>query len=67
LISAVSALGLTLTFLRVADVPLSDKLTPVEIISYGTGYWLWIASAGFLVAGVSADTFLFRSIASDHR
>jgi hypothetical protein len=73
LISAVSALGLTLTFLRVSDVPLSDKLTPVEIISYGSGYWLWIASAGVLVAGVSADTFLFRHIAlfhyiaSDHR
>jgi hypothetical protein len=58
LISAVSALGLTLTFLRVTDVPLSDKLTPVEIISYGTGYWLWIGSAGCLVVGVSIDLFL---------
>jgi hypothetical protein len=50
LTSAVLAFGLTLTFLRVAHVPLGGKLTPVEIISYGTGYWVWIASAGILVA-----------------
>jgi hypothetical protein len=67
LISAVLALGLTLAFLSVAEVPLSEKLTPVEIISYGAGYWLWIASAAILVAGVSADAFLYRYFASDHR
>jgi hypothetical protein len=60
LIFAALALGLTLTFLRVAEVPLSDKLTPVEVIAYGTGYWLWIVSAGILVAGLSADMLLFR-------
>ncbi|MES5488337.1 hypothetical protein QMZ05_36825 [Bradyrhizobium sp. INPA03-11B] len=54
LISAVLALGLTLTFLGVATVPLSDKFSELEIISYGSGYWLWIASAAILVAGVSA-------------
>jgi hypothetical protein len=58
LILADLALGLTLTFLLVTDVPLSDKLTPVEVIAYGTGYLLWIASAGILVAGVSADMLL---------
>jgi hypothetical protein len=67
LISAVLALGLTLAFLSVAEVPLSEKLTPVEIISYGAGYWLWIASAAILVAGVSADAFLYGYFASDHR
>jgi hypothetical protein len=34
----------------------SDKLTPVEIISYGAGYRLWIASAAIMVAGVSVDS-----------
>jgi hypothetical protein len=69
LISAVLALGLTLTFLWVADVPLSDKLSPVtvKIISYGSGYWLWIASAGILVAGVSINLLLFRYVASGSR
>jgi hypothetical protein len=61
LILAALALGLMLTFLLVTDVPLSDKLTPVEIISYGTGYWLWIASAGILAAGASAEMLLFRA------
>jgi hypothetical protein len=61
LTSAVFALGLTLTFLRAAEVPLSDKLTPVNIVSYGTGYWLWIASAAILTAGVSAEAFLFAT------
>jgi len=51
----------------VVDVPLGDKLDPVKIISYGSGYWLWIASAGILMAGVSADMFLFRHIASSRR
>ena len=67
LISAVLALGLTLTFLWVADVPLSDKLSPVTIISYGSGYWLWIASAGILAAGVSVNLLLRRYIASGNR
>lgn len=67
LISAVLALGLTLTFLGVATVPLSDKLGAVEIISYGSGYWLWIASAGILVAGVSVSNLPLRSSASDSR
>ena len=67
LVSAVLAFGLTLTFLWVAEVPLSDKLSDVKIISYGTGYWLWVASAGILVAGVSVDLLLFRYIASGSR
>jgi len=30
----------------------------VTIVSYGVGYWLLVASAAILAAGVSADTFL---------
>jgi hypothetical protein len=67
LISAVFALGLMLTFLSVTAVPLSDKLGDVKIVSYGSGYWLWIASAGILAAGVSVNTFLFRYISSARR
>jgi hypothetical protein len=67
LISSVLALGLTLTFLWVAEVPLSDKLSSVKIISYGSGYWLWIASAGILVTGVSVNLLLFRDIPSGSR
>ena len=67
LISAVLALGLTLTFLGVAEVPLSPKLGDVKIVSYGTGYWLWIASAGILVAGVSVNLLLYRYLASGNR
>lgn len=65
LTSSVFALGLILAFLSVGDVPLDDKLDPVEIVSYGTGYWLWMASAGVLAAGVSADTLLRHFIASE--
>jgi hypothetical protein len=67
LISAFLALGLTLTFLWVAEVPLSPKLGDLKIASYGTGYWLWIASAGILVAGVSVNLLLYRYIASGNR
>ena len=55
LISAILALGLMLTFLGVATVPISPKLRDVEIVSYGGGYWLWIASAGILVASVTVS------------
>lgn len=56
LISAVVSLGLTLSFLWVQDGPFGPKqLDPVPIISYGIGYWLWVASAAIVVAGMSAD------------
>jgi len=56
LISAVVSLGLTLSFLCVQDGPFGPKqLDPVPIISYGIGYWLWVASAAIVVAGMSAD------------
>jgi hypothetical protein len=67
LISAFLALGLTLMFLWVAEVPLSNKLGDVKIVSYGTGYWLWIASAGILVAGMTVRLLLFRYLASGIR
>lgn len=67
LISAILALGLMLTFLGVANVPIGPKLGEVEIISYGAGYWLWIASAGILVAGVSVSNLSLPSSASDRR
>jgi hypothetical protein len=67
LISALVGLGLTLSFLWVANVPLGPKLNMVPIISYGVGYWLWVASAAIVVIGVSTDMFVFRYIASGHR
>jgi hypothetical protein len=66
LISAVFALVLTLSFLLVPDAPRHAFVTDVSqadmvpIISYGIGYWLWVGSAAIVVAGVSADMFLFR-------
>jgi hypothetical protein len=68
LISAVMALGLTLSFLLAHDLPVPPPyrgvnipdFVMVTIVSYGIGYWLWVASAATLAAGVIADTFLFR-------
>jgi hypothetical protein len=66
LISAVTALALTLSFLWVKDLPGPPPGVNVpdfemfSIISYGIGYWLWVASAAILAAGVSADRFLLR-------
>jgi hypothetical protein len=73
LISAVFTLALTLSFLLVPDAPRHAFVTDVPqadmvpIISHGIGYWLWVASAAIMVAGVMADMFLFRYIASGHR
>ncbi len=67
LISAVTALGLTLSFLWVKYIlgsgPQGVNVADFEmrpIISYGIGYWLWVASAAVLAAGVTAG-----NIASD--
>jgi hypothetical protein len=61
LISAVTAVGLTLCFLLAKGVtgpgPEGVNVADFEtraIISYGIGYWLWIASAAVLAAGVAA-------------
>jgi|SRR5215831_6747341 len=63
LISAVTSLGLTLSFLWLQEGPFGPKqLDPVPIISYGSGYWLWVASAAILVSGMAADKFLFRYV-----
>jgi hypothetical protein len=65
-LSAVTAFGLTLSSLWVKYFPGPPKGVNVPdfemqpIISYGTGYWLWVASAAIMAAGVSADTFLLR-------
>jgi hypothetical protein len=65
LISAATALGLTMCFLWVKYIPgPADGLNVPDfemhpIISYGIGYWLWVASAAVLVAGMSADKTLF--------
>jgi hypothetical protein len=63
LISAIISVGLTLSFLWVQEGPFGFKqLDAVPIISYGIGYWLWVASAAILAAGMSADIFLFRCV-----
>lgn len=61
LISAVTALGLTLCFVWVKSVlgpgPEGVNVADFEmrpIISYGIGYLLWVASAAVLVAGIVA-------------
>jgi hypothetical protein len=61
LISAATALGLTLCFLCVNSIdgpgPAGVNVADFEmrpIISYGVGYWLWVASAAVLAAGVTA-------------
>lgn len=61
LISAVTALGLTLCFVWVKSAlgpgPEGVNVADFEmrpIISYGIGYWLWVASAAMLVAGIVA-------------
>jgi hypothetical protein len=57
LIFAVVALGLTLSFLRAETAPYPELVDLSPVISYGTGYWLWVASAAIMVVGVSADMF----------
>jgi hypothetical protein len=67
LISAVTALLLTFCFLWVQHLTVPPPyrgvnipdFVEVTIIAYGIGYWLWVASAATLAAGVIADTFLF--------
>jgi hypothetical protein len=69
LVSAVTALGLTLCFLLAKGVPgpgpegvnVADFETRA-IISYGAGYWLWVASAAVLAAGVAAGNIALGSI-----
>ena len=61
LVSAVMAVGLTLCFLWAKGITgpgpegvnVADFETR-EIISYGIGYWLWVASAAILAAGAAA-------------
>jgi len=61
LISAMTAIALTLSFLWVKCItgpgPEGVNVEDFEmrtIISYGIGYWLWVASAAVLAAGVAA-------------
>jgi hypothetical protein len=63
LISAVTALGLTLCFLWVKYVtgPGPEGVNVAdfemrEIIFYGIGYWLWVASAAVLAVGITAGS-----------
>lgn len=61
-ISAVFGLALTLSFLLAKTIPWDPKEGDVSpIISFGIGYWLWVASATILVVGMSADT-MFRQV-----
>ena len=58
-ISAAISLGLTLSFLTVPEVHFLGprQLNPVPIVSYGIGYWLWVASAAILTVGICADMY----------
>lgn len=63
LICAVAALVLMLYFLRVHWIPGGINLDLVVILSHGTGYWLWVASAAIMVVAVCSHSLLtaFRS------
>ena len=65
LLSAVMAFGLALTFLLVEHFPGGPKLEMVDVVSFGAGYWLWIAAVAITTAGASADTILFRDSRSE--
>jgi hypothetical protein len=68
LISAIVSLGLTLSFLWIQEGPFGLKLhDAVPIVSYGIGYWLWVASAALLASGACAGIFLFRSASTAGR
>jgi hypothetical protein len=55
-------LALTLSFLLVKTIPWVPKEGDFSpIISYGIGYWLWVASATILAVGMSAD-IMFRQV-----
>jgi hypothetical protein len=67
LISVLTALALTLCFLLVESIlgpgPEGVNVEDFEmrpIISYGLGYWLWVASAAVLAAGVTAGNIASR-------
>jgi hypothetical protein len=53
--SALGALVLILSFLTLGEVPAGLKLADVPIVSYGLGYWLWMASAAVMVLGVGGE------------
>jgi hypothetical protein len=62
-ISALLGLALTLSFLLVNAIAWVPKEGDSSlIVSYAIGYWLWVASASILVAGVSADVVFQRII-----
>jgi hypothetical protein len=61
-ISAVLGLALTLSFLLVKTIPGAPRESDFSpIVSYGIGYWLWVASATVLAVGMSAD-IVFRQV-----
>jgi hypothetical protein len=66
---ALFALGLTLSFLLVESVlgpgPEGVNVEDFEmrkIVSYGLGYWLWVASAAVLVAGITVGNVASRIV-----
>ena|SRR5215471_198231 len=65
--SSLFALGLTLSFLLVESLlgpgPEGVNVEDFEmreIVSYGIGYWLWVASAAVLVVGVTVGNVASR-------
>lgn len=59
LIFGLIALGLMLSALSIDEVPFGAKQSDVPILSWTSGYWLWVASAAILVAGIAGDMLFF--------
>lgn len=62
LVACLGALTLMGALPLVGTAPVSTEGTPIEITSYGPGYWLWIISAILgAFAGFSGTTFSFTT------
>ena len=55
-VSAAVAFVLVLSFLRIDRVPFGVNGDLVAILSHGTGYWLWVASAAIMVLATGSHS-----------
>ena len=51
LLCSLAALGFALTFLGQKEMDVDEAGNHAKIISYGAGYWVWIASIGVMILG----------------
>jgi hypothetical protein len=65
LVAGLIALVWMLSALQIDRVPLGLKNEDVPILAWSAGYWLWVASAAILVAGISVGMLGRRSAVTD--